>query len=213
MIIVLDNDYTAAIEKLEQAGFLRNKPNRDPAPEILEDHPEPQKVLDDINAGYKRHDRYVTVFDYPKHDPTEKDMQLYLFPNSFAHIPFEEVSSSSNEKASAATNKHFDTYQNLRYPLEKALVESFVKVAIDEEKELGISAWCESLRCWVSFMAGYLEVNNDILDHCSDKEAVEWYSTNFGRIREAKFGPLDRRISKRLGSGRELPIDMRGNPI
>lgn len=61
-------------------------------------------------------------------------------------------------------------------------------------------------------MTGYLEVNNDILDHCPNKQAVEWYSTKFGRIREAKFGPMDRRVSKRLGSGKEMPVDMR-NPI
>jgi hypothetical protein len=62
-------------------------------------------------------------------------------------------------------------------------------------------------------MTGYLEVDNGVLDHCLDKSAVEWHSTNFHRIHEANFDPIDRRISKRLGSGKELPIDLRGNPI
>lgn len=62
-------------------------------------------------------------------------------------------------------------------------------------------------------MIGYLEVDNDILDRCPDKQAVEWYSYNFGRIHEANFDPIDRRVSKRLGSGKEVPIDMRGVPI
>ncbi|KAE8352271.1 hypothetical protein BDV28DRAFT_158026 [Aspergillus coremiiformis] len=173
MIVVQDEDYTAAIERLEKAGFHRSVPNRAPPPEIMEDHPNPQQMLEEINAHYKRLDRSCAVFDYPDGDPAEKGLQ----------------------------------------PLEQTLVESFVKAAIDEETETGFSAWGESLRSWVSLMTGYLDDDNDVLDHCPDKQAVEWYSHNFGRIHEANFGPIDRRVSKRLGSGKEMPIDMRGNPI
>jgi hypothetical protein len=60
---------------------------------------------------------------------------------------------------------------------------------------------------------GYLEVNNDILDDCADGRAVEWYSTHFGRIHEDQYGEWDLRVSKRLGSGKEMPVDMRGTPI
>lgn len=59
----------------------------------------------------------------------------------------------------------------------------------------------------------YLEVDNGILDHCQDEQAVEQYSHNFGRIHETNLGPIDRRVSKRLSSGKEMPIDMRGNCI
>ncbi|OJD17309.1 hypothetical protein AJ78_02597 [Emergomyces pasteurianus Ep9510] len=213
MVVVQDDDYTVAIEKLENAGFARSIPNRTPPLEVMEGHPNPQQMLEEINAGYKHFDCSCAVFDYPQDDPAEKGLQVYLFPNAFTHIPLGEISYPPNNITYAATTKQFDTYKNLRYPLEQALVESFVIAAIDEETESGYSAWGESLRSWISMMTGYLEVNNDILDHCSDKQAVEWYSTNFGRIHEAKFGPMDRRISKRLGSGKELPIDMRGNPI
>ncbi|KAJ6180133.1 hypothetical protein N7519_010594 [Penicillium mononematosum] len=203
MIVVQDDDYTAAIERLERAGFDRTVPNRAPAPEIMEDHPNPQQMLDEINDGYKRLDRSCAVFSYPHGDP-EKDMQLYLFPNYFAHVFQEDIPHPPAE---------MNTYGNLHYPLEQTLVESFVKAAVDEETETGFSAWGQSLRAWISLMSGYLEVDNDALDHCPDKRAVEWYSENYGRIREAKFGPFDRRISKRLGSGKEMPVDMRGNPI
>lgn len=218
MVVVQDNDYTAAIEKLESAGFARSVPNRAPPPEIMEDHPNPQQMLEEINAGYKRLDRSCAVFDYPNGDPAGNGLQVYLFPNSFTHLPLGDIPRPSTEIPCTATTKQFEIYGNLHYPLEQALVESFVKAAVDADKEVeeddaDFSDWAESLRCWVSLMTGYLEVDNDILDHCLDKQAVEWYSTNFGRIREAKFGPMDRRISKRLGSGKELPIDMRGNPI
>jgi hypothetical protein len=213
MVVVQDDDYTTAVEKLKNAGFILSVPNRTPPPEIMENHPNPQQMLEEINAGYKRLDRSCTVFDYPHGDPTEKGLQLYLFPNSFAHFSLEGPLRPSNEIRHTATTKQFDVYGNLHYPLERTLVESFVKAAIDEEEYADISSWAESLRSWISLMTGYLEVNNDVLDHCLSRRAVEWYSTNFGRIREAKFGPLDRRISKRLGSGKEPPIDMRGNPI
>ncbi|KAB8229426.1 uncharacterized protein BDW43DRAFT_288320 [Aspergillus alliaceus] len=213
MIVVEDDDYTAAMKKLESAGFHRNVPNRTPPPEVMEDHPNPQQMLEEINAGYSRLDQSCAVFNYPHGDLAEKSLQLFLFPNSFAHVSQEDISRPLSEIKDAASTKRYKIHGNLCYPLEQALVESFVKAAIDEEKETGFSAWGESLRSWISLMTGYLEVDNDVLDHCPDKQAVEWYSHNFGRIHEADFGPIDRRISKRLGSGRDMPIDMRGNPI
>ena len=62
-------------------------------------------------------------------------------------------------------------------------------------------------------MVGYLDIGNDILDTCEDQPAVEWFSAQFGRGHEATFGPFDRRITKRLGSGKEMPVDMRGHSL
>lgn len=202
-----------AIERLENAGFNRSSPSRALPPKVMEDHQNPQQVLEDINAGYKRLDRFCAVLDYPLGDPTEKTMQVYIIPNSFAHIFQEDVPCCSTGKGDTAPTTRFHIYGSLYYLLEQALVESFVKAAIDEEIDGGLSAWSESLRSWISPMMGYLEVNNDILDLCPDKQAVEWYSRNFGRIHEANFGPINRQISKRLGSGKEMPIDMRGSPL
>jgi len=175
-------------------------------------HPNPQQMMEEINAGYKRFDRSCAIFDYPHGKPEKKGLQLYVIPNSFAHIFQEDIPRPSTEIGDTGPTR-FETYGNLHYPLEQSLVESFVKAAIDEETDTGFSAWGETLRAWVSLMTGYLEVDNDILDHCPDKQAVEWYSHNFGRVHEANFGPIDRRISKCLGSGKEMPIDMRGNPL
>lgn len=212
MIVVREEDYQVAIRKLEDSGFIRTAPDRRPAPEVMERLPDPQAVLDQINEGYKRLDQSSITFNYPIHYP-EREAELFLIPNSFAHLQMSDMTIPSNATNQAVSTKNYDVYGNLFYPHEQVLVESLVKVAIDEEEEVGYSSWGELLRAWVSMMAGYLEVNNDILDNCADERAVEWYSTNFGRIREAKFGPLDRRITKRLGSGKEMPVDMRGNPI
>lgn len=104
-------------------------------------------------------------------------------------------------------------YGNLIYPLEAALAESFVKGVIHDIEEVGNSSWQLLLYAWISMMRGYLEVNNDILDNCADERAVEWYNTHFGRIHEVQYGEWDLRVSKRLGSGKEMPVDMRGNSI
>lgn len=211
MIVARDDDYSDAIERLESAGFHRSVPDRSPPPEIMESHPNPQQMLEEINAGYKRLDRFCDVFDYPHGDPAEKDLQVYVIPDSFAHIFPEDWSHSTNKMRD--TTRGFEIYGNLQYPLEGALVESFDKAGIDEETDASFSPWGESLRSWISLMVGYLEVDNDILDNCQDNQAVEWYSRNFGRIHEANFGPINRWVSKRLGSGKEMLVDMRGNPI
>lgn len=213
MIVVRDDDYSDAIERLESGGFHRSVPDRSPPPEIMGSHPNPQQMLEEINAGYKRLDRFCAVFNYPHGDPAEKDLQVYVIPGSFAHLPPEDCSRFTKEVRDTTSAEGFEIYGNLHYPLEGALVESFVKAGIDEEKDTSFSAWDESLRSWISLMVGYLEVDNDILDNCQDKRAVEWYSCNFGRIHEANFGPINRCVSKRLGSGKEMPVDMRGNPI
>jgi hypothetical protein len=142
--------------------------------------------------------------------------QVVLIPNSFAHLPLSDITPASvatNRPRETVSSKHYDVYGNLFYPREQALMESLVKAAIDDEKNVDFSSWGALLKAWISMMVGYLDINNDILDSCPDEEAVEWFSTNFGKKREARCGPFDLRISKRLGSGKEMPINMRGHSI
>ncbi|CAG8203045.1 unnamed protein product [Penicillium salamii] len=215
MMVVQDNNYTGALEKLESAGFDRSSPKNTLPPEVMATLSNPGLALEKIAAGFRRFYASCAVFNYPRGDPAETDMQLYVIPDSFAHIFHEDISCSAAGGHATSTTR-FQSFGNLHYPLESTLVESFVKAAIDEETDPGFldySDWDEDLTAWVSMMTAYLEINNDILDLCPDQQAVEWYSKKFGRIRESKFGPTDRRITKRLGSGKEMPIDMRGNPI
>jgi hypothetical protein len=79
-------------------------------------------------------------------------------------------------------------YDNIFHPLEQALVESYVKAALGDEKDNNLTLLGNLLGSWILMMAGYLNVNNDILDNCEDHRAVEWYSVHFGRVRDAKYG-------------------------
>jgi hypothetical protein len=111
MVVVQDDDYTDAIERLESAGFDRSVPNRTPPPEIMENHPNPQQMMEEINTGYKRFDRSCAI--------------LYVIPNSFAHIFQEDIPRPSTEIGDSGPRR-FETYGILHYPLEQSLVESFV---------------------------------------------------------------------------------------
>ncbi|PYI08428.1 hypothetical protein BO78DRAFT_428253 [Aspergillus sclerotiicarbonarius CBS 121057] len=177
------------IGELVESGFRPISPKRIPRPEILEDLPNPEEVIEKFNAGYRRLDQSTKTFEYPAHLP-ERTERVVLIPNSFSHLKLQT----------------------------RPLVESFVKAALDDESIdengfLDITSWGDMLRSWLSMMAGYLGIENDILDDCDDERAVAWYSKNFGRVREETYGPLDRRISKRLGSGKEFAYDRRGVPL
>lgn len=164
--------------------------------------PDPQGVLKAINDGYKGLDQFSTTFNYPLSSP-EKREQVILIPNFLAHLPLTPAYSANK----------YDKYNNILYPFEWALIKSFVKVALNDEKENDITLWGEALRSWIAMMVGYLDIGNDILDACEDQPDVEWFSAQFGWGHEATFGPFDRRITKRLGSGKEMPVDMRGHSL
>jgi hypothetical protein len=209
MIVVSDEHYQPSIRKLAQAKFHQALPTRGPPPELAAMMPHIKKVREEINAGYRNLDQSTTWFDYPAiYDCTD---QVVLAPSSYAHLSVSTITPITS--AGSLTDHGYDVYGNLFYPLERTLLESFIKVILREGDDIVISLWVNSLRACIAHMVGYLEVNNDAVDECPDKEVVEWYSHNFGRKRELRLGPWDRRISKRIGSGREMPVDMRGHPV
>lgn len=215
MVAVRDEDYQVACQKLKDSAFNAVVPDHKPAPELLARLPDPDRVMRMVNKQYERLDQSTTTFDYPTTHRLADRLKLTLLPNSFAHLPILDVTSDFEPDAITIPNKNYDIYGNIFHPLERTLVESLAKGVLSDEddEDAPTSVWGESLSTWVAMMVSYLEVNNDILDDCSDERVVEWFSVNFGRIHEEKFGPWDTRVSKRLGSGREMPVDMRGNPL
>jgi hypothetical protein len=206
MIVVSDEHYQSSIQKLILAGFHRALPTRGPPPELATMIPHIKQALEEIYAGYKNLDQSTTWFNYPATYDCED--QLVLIPSSYAHLSVSTVTSITS--ARTLTAHEYDVYGNLFYPLEHTLLESFIKATLRAGDSIH---WKGTLKAWIAHMSGYLEANNDAVDECPDKEVVEWFSHHFGRKHELKFGPWDRRISKRLGSGREMPVDMRGHPV
>lgn len=214
MVVVQDDDLERAACNLVESGFTLSAPNRNPAPEILADHPDPQDVLRQVNEGYERVDSSCKTFDCPGH-LIGGFQQVLLIPSSFANLsigvdPTTKVDATS---ATFATTTRFTTYSNILYPQPRTLLESFVRAAIDEETDASFTSWAASMEAWISMMVGYLGLENYALDDCSDEQVSTWFSTHFGRLYESQHGPFDRRISKRLGSGKELPVDMSGRDV
>ncbi|KAI2719861.1 hypothetical protein CBS147318_3167 [Penicillium roqueforti] len=210
MIAVRDEDYQTACQKLKHLGFYEIIPDRTILPEILAAIPDPDQAIEEVAKEYQRLDNSTITFEYPPNHDLSGSLQLTLAPNSFTNLQVPDMTGNVQQDPVSTTG--YDVYGNICHPLEEALVESYVRSVIDDENDQNeFSGWGDRLSTWVAMMCGYLEVNNDILDRCSDKRAVEWFSVTYGRIHEERFGPLDRRVSKRLGSGREMPVDMRGN--
>jgi hypothetical protein len=167
--------------------------------------PHMRKAREELDAGYQS----TTWFNYPAlYNCTD---QVVLVLSSYAHLSVSTVTPIASARTLAV--HEYNVYSNLFYPLERTLLESFVKVILRDGDGTTTSLWGYSLRASIAHMVGYLEVNNDAVDEYPDKEVVEWFSHHFGRKYELKFGSLDRRISKRFGSGREMPVDMRGHPV
>ncbi|GLI76978.1 hypothetical protein PoHVEF18_005260 [Penicillium ochrochloron] len=212
ILVVRDEAFEHAARKLLDSGFKLTSPNRNPAAEILESLPDPEKVLEEIHSGYKSLDQSSRTFDYPAELPERKE-QLFLIQNSFSHF---NMTSAITSEIMQPTE--YDIYRNILYPLERALVESLVNFVLDEEgldseSLWRIMTWSELLRAWISIMVGYLTLDTDIIENSEDRRAATWYSMMFGRIYEEKNGPMDRRVTKRLGSGEEMSHDMSGAPI
>lgn len=213
MVVVCDEDYQLACQKLNDSAFYEIIPDRSIPPEILAKLPDPDQAIEEVEREYQLLDNSTVTFQYPINHPFAGSLKLTLAPNSFANLPIPDV--AGDVKQNTLSTKGYDIYGNICHPLEEVLVESFVKSVIDDENDENaeFSAWGETLSTWVAMMTAYLEVDNNILDSCPDERAVKWSSVTYGRIHEEKFGPLDRRVSKRLSSGREMPVDMRGNPL
>ena len=140
MIVIRDEDHPAAVRKLEESGFVQAPPDRRPAPEILESLRDPKDVVHEINRGYSRLDRYCKSFQLEHYDLYFTGCQIFLIPNSFAHLPMDDIgiiSEFSNEQSLSA---RYQVHGNLYFPLEATLVESFVKAAIDDCDEVGYSS-------------------------------------------------------------------------
>ncbi|KGO71093.1 hypothetical protein PITC_080300 [Penicillium italicum] len=213
MFTVRDKDYQLACQKLKDSAFSEIIPDRSIPPEILATLPDPDQAIEEVEKEYQRLDKLTMTFEYPINHRLSGSLHLTLAPNSFANLPIPNI--TGDVKQDTISTKGYDIYGNICQPLEEALVESFAKSVIDDQNDENaeFSGWGDRLSTWVAMICGYLEVNYDILDNCSDKRAVKWFSVTYGRIHEERFGSFDRRVSKRLGSGRELPVDMRGNPL
>ena len=198
--MVQNEDYETAAQKLVNEGFSRTVPDRKPNAAVLARDPDPKALIAKINAGFGTLDKATQNFEYPG-----SKKRLVLVPNSFAQLPIET-------SGSKLQSSKYDTFENVFFPLEAALIESFARCAVRETGS-AMTLWQSTLRGWISTSLTYLDIEDDILDACQQKEAVEWYSSNYGRDYHTQNGPTDYRVSKLIGSGKYVSVDSRGRAL
>jgi hypothetical protein len=125
MIAVRDEDYQLACQKLKDSSFYEMTPNRSIPPEILAKLPDPDVATEEVQREYQRPDKSTVTFQYPINHHFARGLTLTLAPNSFANLLIPDV--ISDAKQDTVSTKGYDIYGNICYPLEEALVESFVK--------------------------------------------------------------------------------------
>ena len=57
-------------------------------------------------------------------------------------------------------------YHNLCHPLERGLLENFIRVVLEDGHDTGINDEADMVNVWVGEMAAYLDVDNDAADDC-----------------------------------------------
>ena len=203
MFVPADNDFSAAVEKFEDAGFRRTPwsyATRDP--DLLGTNPLTLKIHARRIREYERFDQHSVRFHFPSSFNIRE--KVVLLRSSYVHL------SPPSDDAEIATATHQRTQQffihgNLYYPDKVMLLESFIRVALKEEKEgEGLYNWSELLGAWaISYICGMLNVDVDALDACEDEAVKDWYNKNIRR----EQGGLDRTINKWMGRKERVPGD------
>jgi hypothetical protein len=89
----------------------------------------------------------------------------------------------------------FFVIHNFCYPNKVVLLESFIRVILEEEEAGMEDYWSGLLSAWaISYICGHLDVALDALDTCEDEGVRNWFNKNIYRDQ----GGL-REINKRTG--------------
>ena len=117
---------------------------------------------------YDRLDQHSVRFHFPSSFNVRE--KVVLIRSSYVHL---SPPSGDAEIATAAhpSTQLFFVHGNLYYPDKIVLLESFIRVALKEEKEgEGLYNWSELLGAWaISYICGLLNVDIDALDGCEDQ--------------------------------------------
>ncbi|KAI9860740.1 MAG: hypothetical protein M1813_005663 [Trichoglossum hirsutum] len=192
MFILTEEDFLAAVKKLEDGGFHRKPWSYATVdPELLGTNLVTLKIHRREIREYERFDQHSVRFHFPSSfNISEK---VVLLQSCYVHL-------SPPSAAQISTAPHLPTQRffvngNLYYPSKVVLLESFIRVIL-EEKAAGVYNWSGLPSAWaISYVCGMLSVGVDALDTCEDERVRDWYNKNIRRDQ----GGLNRAINKRTG--------------
>lgn len=176
MLVPSEQNYAAAIDKVEREGFC-NTPwsygSLDPAE--IEAHPQSER-LRQIHAAADQHYKMLNIHSTRYKFPSGKFPSLRLLFLSPSYVALSPPFPSTLDGPSSCQNwsARFTRQGIFLYPNVSTLLESFIRVMLkDEVKE----TWTRVLGVWITcYICVYLPVKPDAMNSCGDEDVKELFS-------------------------------------
>jgi hypothetical protein len=191
MFVPAEEDFLAAVKKLEDAGFCRTPWSYGTMdPKLLGTDPITLKIHRRMVLEYERFDQYSVRFHFPSSFNIRE--KVVLLQSRYVHLS--PPSAAQISTAPCLPTQPFFVNGNLCYPNKVVLLESFIRLILEEKSSM--HNWSGLLTAWaISYICGALNVGVDALDTCEDEGVKSWYNKNIRRDK----GGLNRAINKRTG--------------
>lgn len=181
MLGVLDDEMDTAAKKLADAGFERQNwcytSIVDPATQ--QDNEIYKRLQAQYQPSYARLDAISLRFQYP--DRARCPGRTILLPTSYIHIDTESPSLSST--FAAPSQPSFYVSGNAYFPNAVVLLESMIKVLLQDDESCLDNRWQIELAGWIiTYLYGELTLRIDVLDGCQDDEVKMWFNKETKRV-------------------------------
>jgi len=198
MLVPSEEDFEESMKLLDDAGFQHTPWSYATVdPKILDTDPITQRLHASGIRGYQRLDAHSVRYQFPPSLNCEE--KVVLLQSSYVHLspPTDSALSSSTHTLPASpSTSHFYVNENLYYPDEAVLLESFIKVILEDKDTGYLKTWQTLLKAWaISYVYGELDVDDDALEVCEDADVKSWFNKAIKRDQ----GGLDRTVTKRKG--------------
>lgn len=176
MLVPSEQDYAAALAKVEREGFY-NTPwsygSLDPAE--IDAHPQSERlrqIHSTADQHYKTLNTHSTRYKFPTGTFTSLRL-LFLHPN---YVGLSPLFPSTLDDRSSCEDKStaYIRQDNFLYPNVSTLLQSFIRTALADKEG---KTWKKVLYVWItSYICMYLPVRPDSLDSCEDESVKKAFS-------------------------------------
>lgn len=172
MLVPSEQNYSAALEKVEQKGFCKTSwsyGSLDPAD--IDAHPQSERMRQ-VHATADQHYKMLNVNSARYRFPSGAFLSFRLIILRPGYVDLSPPSLSSLECPSGC--QVFTRQGIFFYPAVSTLIKSFIQTAL---KDTDGKTWSQVLYVWItSYMCVYLPVRPDSMDSCGDERIKEHFS-------------------------------------
>ncbi len=186
MLGIDDEQISSASQALLDAGFVREEWSwscrKDPARRKNDEVY--QQMHRELAQSYTRFNAQTARFRYD--DEARYVEQTVLVPSSYIHLWAPSVAAPAIQRGLAnppySSQPRFYQHNNLYYPNVAILLQSLIRVILDERAWTNRYDWRLKLETW-AFDCLYegLSLREDILDTCEDEEVKEFLNSEVDR--------------------------------